>query len=58
MVLARASQGFRRSFLFSSTPSEEQEETEIVNEMAEYILVLPPHPPAASSTAQSIPETA
>ena len=58
VVLARTSQGFRLSFLFSSTPGEAQEKTEIANEMPEYILVLPPSPPAASSTAQSIPATA
>ena len=58
VVLARTPQGFRLSFLFSSTPGEAQEKTEIVNEMPEYILVLPPNPPAASSTAQSIPATA
>jgi len=58
VVLARTSRGFRLSFLFSSTPGEEQGKTEIVNEMPEYVLVLPPSPPATSSAEQSIPETA
>lgn len=58
VVLARTSQGFRLSFLFSSTPGEEPEKTEIVNEMPEYVLVLPPSPPADSSTAQPLAATA
>ena len=58
VVLARTAQGFRLSFMFSSTPGEEQEQTEIVNEMPEYVLVLPPSAPAASSTATSIAKSA
>lgn len=58
VVLARTAQGFRLSFLFSSAPGEEPEKTEIVNEMPEYVLVLPPSPPADSSTAQSLAKTA
>ena len=58
VVLARTAQGFRLSFMFSSTPGEEQEQTEISNEMPEYVLVLPPSPPAASPTAQPIAKSA
>lgn len=58
VVLARTAQGFRLSFLFSSTPGEEPEKTEIANEMPEYVLVLPPSAAAASSTVQSIAESA
>jgi hypothetical protein len=58
VVLSRTPQGFRLSFLFSPTTGEEQEKAETVNEMPEYVLVLPPSPPAAPATEPPFAETA
>lgn len=55
VVLARTAQGFRLSFLFSSTAGANEEKNEVVNEMPEYVLVLPPDEPV---TEPSLAQTA
>jgi hypothetical protein len=58
VVLARTDKGFRLSFLFSSDTGAEQEKAENVNEMPEYVLVLPPNPPSAPTDAPPLARTA
>lgn len=58
VALSRTPQGFRLSFLFSSNDGEEQEKAEFVKEMPEYVLVLPPNPPAAPAAQPTLAKSA